>query len=974
MKLRSLLLLSVGFFIISSSVNSQVKKDYGKWVNIFIGTGGSGGTFPGPSLPFGMVQPSPETGPIGKKNGSGYHYTDTLVYGFSQNHLSGLEMSGVSNFLFMPTTGEAKFKSNEYVSSVYKKYEKATIGYYATRLKKYNIDVELTCTKRVALHRYKFLKHDDLCNVLVDLQYGGQVVDSWIEVVNDSEIRGYRKTKGISKNQEIYFYARFSKSFESFQIAENDSIVLQKIKGSGKNVKLNLVFEKIKGVDVQIAVSPVSAEGAYRNMEEEMPNMSFNKVTGQARATWNYEFSKLDIAEPSKQHTIFYTSFYHCMLAPNLQMDVDGRYRGLDGQVHRAEGFEYYSSFALWNSYRTLHPLLSFILPKEVISSFIKSFLVQFEQTNSLPVFPIGNDETNKLIGNHAIPVIVDAYMKGITDFDTNKAFEAMKVSANRDRFGLTSYIQKGAVFADEEAEAVSKTLAYAYDDWCLAQFAKLLNKQYDYQIYIKRAQYWKNVYEKESGFMRAKINGEFVKPFNPTEINAQYKNGNAWHSSFDITQDVDSFLDLIGGTYTLEAKIDSMFSSNTTLTGTNIDKSGFIGQYNQANPSCHHIPYLYHFTENSHKTFIALAKISELYTDQPDGIPGNDMGGQLSAWLVMNALGIYPVNPCSNEYFIGQPWFKRITMRMNDGKKFSIISPNPFRNNIYVQRLVLNDQDYYKLTLKTSDITAGGFLVVVTGKVLNQLLTDQLEKPVTRIDDNKITPIPYFDTPQNVFTNTTEVAIKNSFSGTRIYYSTDGSTPTEHSNIYGRPLKLNTTTIIKAVSYNAKTGHSIIAEGKFNKASSGYQISVKTPLSTVQNNSSVNSLIDGLRGKSNFKLGGWIGFQGNDFEAVIDLGDEKNLNKISIGFLQDTRSWIIFPKEVSYFISDDNKHFRLVKILKNETPASDYNAQTKDITLNLAAKARYIRVIAKNYGLLPHWHEGVNNQAWLFVDEIIVE
>jgi putative alpha-1,2-mannosidase len=472
-----------------SPASAQSKKDYTHLVDPFIGTGGHGHTYPGAVMPFGMVQLSPDTRYDGWDACSGYYYTDTTVYGFSHTHLSGTGIADYSDVLFMPTTGEPLLNSMDYRSGFKKKNEMATPGYYKTFLDKYKIGVELTATTRVGVHRYTYPSGQQ-ANIIIDLQpridnqTRDEVLDSWIEVVSNHEIRGLRRSKGWADDQYVYFYAKFSKPFKTYGISSDGQIIPNTNKAQGKNIKMYIAFDNPGEVIAKVGISDVSAEGALKNLDAEVPDFDFKKVQRDAKAAWNTELSKIEVEggapsqsqfnnqntpynnqhqtkEPyidyaTKKQVTFYTALYHCMLAPNVYNDVDGQYRGMDQKIHTAKGFNYYTVFSLWDTYRAEDPLFNLIDRKRT-NDFVRSFLAMYEQGGLLPIWPLASNETYCMVGNHSIPVIVDAYAKGIRDFDAEEALTAMKAAVNRNQYGLDSYRKNGAVLSDVEAESVSK-------------------------------------------------------------------------------------------------------------------------------------------------------------------------------------------------------------------------------------------------------------------------------------------------------------------------------------------------------------------------------------------------------------------------------------------------------------------------------------------------------------------------------------
>jgi putative alpha-1,2-mannosidase len=852
------LLFTVTTAVWAQKAEKKKDKDYAQLVDPFIGTGGHGHTYPGAVVPFGMVQLSPDTRLTGWDGCSGYHYTDTVVYGFSHTHLSGTGDPDYCDVLFMPTTGDPQFKNTEYRSAFKKKNELASPGYYKTLLDKYNIGVELTATTRVGVHRYDYPSSTSKANVIIDLQHRDEVLDSWIEVVNDHEIRGFRKSSSWAQDQQVYFYAKFSKPFKTYGIASNDQLQEGKNKLEGKNIKMYLQFDNPGEVISKVGISAVSTEGALKNLDTEVPDFDFKKVQKAAKATWNAELNKIQVeggaptvAQATQaaqtdlkesggsngrvpkakrpvvpdhakiKQTIFYTALYHTMLAPSIYNDVDGQYRGLDQKVHTAQGFNYYTVFSLWDTFRAEHPLLT-LIDKKRTRDFIKTFLAMYEQGGMLPMWPLASNETYAMIGNHAIPVIVDAYAKGVRDFDAAEVFTAMKAAVNRNQFGLDNYRKTGAVQADTSDRSVSKTLEYAYDDWCIAQMAKMLDKPQDYTEYIQRAQYWKNVYNNQNGFMQGRLNGGWYTPFEPTEINRNYTEGNAWQYSFLVPQDLEGLMARMGGKQAFETKLDELFTTESKLSGSAVpDVAGLIGQYAHGNEPSHHMAYLYNFTDSPDKTQFYIDRIlREEYSEKPDGLAGNEDCGQMSAWYVMSSLGIYNIAPGQEQFQVGIPQFDKAVIYLENGKKFTITNPGAGinRTNIYLQGMSLAKKAYNKLYLNYADIADGGDFEIFTGRLSNKLFTQDLEKPVSKITDNLIVANPYIIAPSKSFKQPISIQIKSADADAKIYYTLDGSIPTANAILYSQPINISASTTVKAIAINNGKS-SFIDEGTFVKA-----------------------------------------------------------------------------------------------------------------------------------------------------------
>lgn len=657
-------------------------------------------------------------------------------------------------------------------------------------------------------------------------------------------------------------------------------------------------------------------------------------------------------------------------------MDVDGQYLGTDRNIHQAQGFENYTVFSLWDTYRTEHPLLS-IIDRKRTQDFVNTFLHQYKHGGLLPIWELAGNETFCMIGNHSIPVIVDAYRKGITGFDAELAFEAMKSAVNRNQFGLDSYRKNGLVLADDEHESVSKTLEYAYDDWCIAQMAQLMNKADEHATFTKRAQYWKNVFDPASGFMKARANGGWWKPFDPTEVNNNYTEANSWQYTFYVPHDVQSQIKAFGGVDAFEKKLDQLFTTNDGLSGRGqVDITGLIGQYAHGNEPSHHMAYLYNFTNAPHKTAYYIHKIrKEQYQNAPDGLSGNEDCGQMSAWLVMSALGFYPLNPASNQYTLGTPWFKKANIHLENGKTFSISAPDYSEESFYIQQISLNEQAFNQSFIHFDDFKEGGNLTFSTGKLPAETYTQSLKKPESIIHDADFVSNPIIEANKQTFSDSLQVQLVNTNPGATIYYTTDGTKPNEKSARYQNAITLTQSGSIKAIA--SKNGIlSFETNATFYKIPGDKNIKITAPTMKSYTGGGEQALVDGIRGRDNFRLGNfWQGYQKTDFEGIIELNSAKKVTSIKAGFMQDTRSWIIFPTEITFYGSTDGVNYRTLGKVQNTIPANNYEVLIRDFELKTNDTLKFIKVVAKNYGALPEWHLGYGEggDAILFIDEITV-
>ena len=970
-------LLPVYFFFLSVHAFSQ-PANFTAWVNPFIGTGGHGHTYPGASMPFGMMQLSPDTRLEGWDGCSGYHYSDSLIYGFSHTHLSGTGIADYCDILLMPFTGEVQWKNSGYASPFSHKNEKASPGYYEVLLDKNNIKAALTTSVRSGMHRYRFAADATEGRILIDLKHRDEVLESSVEIVNEYEVKGMRRSKSWANNQVIYFYLKFEKPIKESGIAINDNLQKGLLSAVGKNIKsyfsFNLSADKL--VQVKIGISGVSMENAKLNLEAEIPAWDFEKIKSGAAAAWNRELGKIEVkGGTSNEQTVFYTALYHASLSPNVYTDVNGDFRGTDLKVHRAEGFTNYSVFSLWDTYRALHPLMT-IINRQRTNDWINTFMAQYKYGGMLPVWELSGNETFCMSGYHSVAVIADAYQKGIKNFDTQLALKAMMDYAESDRFGLKHYRQKGFISNDNEHESTSKTMEFAYDDWCIAQFAKQTGNEEVFKKYLLRSQQYKNLFDPVTGHVRGKVQGFWYSPFKATEVNNFFSEGNSWHYSFAAPQDISGLIKLYGGNQKFVAKLNELFTTTETLSGREQpDVTGLIGQYAQGNEPSHHMAYLFNYAGQPWRSQELVHKIcKEFYKNDPDGLIGNEDCGQMSAWYILSAMGFYPVTPGSGQYALGTPLFDEVNIHQENGNIFTIKTNNRTDKNFYVQAMQLNGNNYPATYFNHTDIEKGGHLFFEMSNQPNyQLGIHENEMPVSSVDDKEFTAVPYFNMLSNKIKHSLPVMMKHVEKDALIYYSIQYQGQKAGSFMqYTKPFILTKAATVNF--YAAKnTFKSPVVSQQFYKVVTDRTITVKSEVHPMYTAGGNDALIDGITGTTNWKTGEWQSYFDKDFEAVIDFKKPRVINYAGIHVLQEIGPWIIYPKEVQMEISNDGKNFRPLVTVSNKVSSQEKGPVIQELGAVVKVTARFVKIKAINGGSLPPWHESAGQPSHLFVDEVII-
>lgn len=750
MKNINILTLLVLFFM-----SSCAEKDYTKYVNPFIGTGGHGHTFPGVTLPHGMIQPSPDTRMTGWDACSGYHYSDKTIIGFSHTHLSGTGIGDYGDILLMPMAGELFVNRGEetepekgYRSAFSHSNEVAIPGYYSVELKDDNIFAELTATTRTALHRYTFPESDNAA-VILDLTHnlqGHKNLELSINIISDTEIEGCKMTRGWAKKQPVYFYAKFSKPFDAEIYSKGEISDSKSLKSDDIKALLKFKTEEKEQVSVKLSISAVDVRGAKQNMEAELAGWDFEATCRVANAAWNEQLSKIDITTSDNTDKVkFYTALYHAAISPNIFIDVDGRYLGQNLEIHQGNKEEgYYTVYSLWDTYRALNPLLTITEPS--FNNKLAANLIQkYEEGGCLPKWDLWSNYTGTMTGYHAVSVICEAYLKGARNFDAEKAFEACVHSSSYhpiEASFLDGNIATGALMpkskqykdslgyipGDFETESVANGLEYAYTDWCIAQFAKALGKDKEYEEFAKKGQYYKNYFNAETGFMRGKLSdGSWREPFDPRASNHRkddYCEGNAWQWSWYVPHDISGLVELHGSKSKFSARLDSLFSTSSEIVGEQVsgDISGLIGQYAHGNEPSHHITHIYNYIGEPWKCQELVDKIlKELYFNDPNGLAGNEDCGQMSAWYLLNSMGLYSIAPASGEYSFGRPIFDKVVINLENGKKLTISTTNNSKENKYIQSIKINGKEHSSMIVDYDVLMSGATIDIEMGSMPNK-------------------------------------------------------------------------------------------------------------------------------------------------------------------------------------------------------------------------------------------------------------
>lgn len=979
-----------------------------RYVDPMIGTDGHAHTFPGATLPFGMVQVSPSNDFKAWDWCSGYHYSDSILKGFAHTHISGAGLAGLGDILLMPTLGEPKVKAGTeedpdsgYRSRFSHEREEASPGYYSVVLDDYKVKVELTCTPRVGFHRYTFNKKGN-GNVIVDPTHRimENLYESEIEFLSDKEIRGYKRSNGEGGDRKVYFYAHFSKPFKEKGIAVDEAIADQKDKAMAKDVKAFVSFDVEKGesIEVKVALSFVNYEGAYANYQVEAERTNFDEVHAAAQKVWNDKMNKIQIETKSvAEKRNFYTAMYHTMISPNLISDVTGEYV-VEGEKYKSD-FDQYSNFSTWDTYRATHPLLSLIEQNKTVD-FVNSLSSRFTDSKvGLPVWECLGHDNVCMIGYSSVSVMADAILKDLPGITTESAYEAMRAAAfslekhsnNYDVNGMNYYVHLDFV-PGEVGCSVSKTTEYNYYDWCLSEVAKKLNKEEDVRLFQQRSKGYRNLFDSQSGYLFPKLRtGELVHPKMDgwDELIRNYVSGNIWGYSSYAPHDMGYLMQLHGGKEQFASWLDGIFADDSEIGGEqHVDISGFIGKYGHGDEPSHQMPYLYNFAGQPWKTQKVVRDILPMfYQDTPGGLANNDDLGQLSAWYIFGTLGFYPVCPGSNQYLICSPAIDRASIQFENGKTFTVVAKNNSKENVYIQSATLNGADFSKPYLTYNQMISGGELVVVMGDQPNKTwgnsdrdtegLMGLQTSETYDLYESKEVLMPYTKDESYSFESTKEIRLHCNTPEAQIRFTLNGSEPTEKSQLYTAPFLIKNDAIVKAKAFKKGLNPSYAYSRHYWK---GIQLNPKTgyPKITLENQpanygeKTGRQLIDGQFGTTNFNDGEWTGLDKKDLVIDIDLGEARSIHEVKPGYLVYPGVWVFNPESIQVFVSNDNSNFTLAKELKIE-PLKEAKRVVERPSLSFAPKTvRFVKLVLK-VGIIPQWHTGGGQKSWIFADEILI-
>lgn len=956
---------------VSSSRLSSQKPSPSQYVNTFVGTGGHGHTFPGPVLPFGMVQVGPDTRYEGWDGCGGYHYSDSVIYGFSHTHLSGTGIPDYADVLLVPQQGKLNtvpgYKKAGGFGSVFKhSKEKALPGYYHVEMEN-GITADLTATLHCALHRYQFSSPKGKRYIIIDLGYRDRVLEVEAMKTSSTTVVGNRVSEAWAAHQHVAFSLETSIPFTKTKWIQD--------KEEGNYLFVMEFPEGVREIAVRVGISGTDEAGAAANLKAELTTFDFDLVRSRALAAWDAELGKIEVRSSQKEVlNHFYTALYHTFIHPSLWTDVDGRYRDYNDQIQTSEN-SLYSVFSLWDTYRGANPLYTIVQPQKV-SDFVSSFYQQYKNTGLLPVWTLSNNETNCMIGYHSVSVITDAYLKGIPLQDTEGLLEAMIASSTADQWGKKQYEEIGFISANTQAESVSKTLEYAYDDWCISKFAEKLGKTDIAKKYQVRSANWMNLMHPETRFFQPRKDGIFLPFFKPNEVNHHFTEANGWQYSLAAPQHIQALIDMHGGNDGMIDFLDTLFLGSSSMSGREqADITGLIGQYAHGNEPSHHMAYTYNYCGAPEKTqFFVDSILKTFYTDKPDGLSGNEDCGQMSAWYVLSSMGFYPISPGSPTYAIGRPMMDHVSIR---GEKipFEINVLNNSAENKFVQSVSWNGKAYQKLFITHDMIKEGGVLEISMGAKPNKQLANY-ELDLRHEISADFVPVPFFTTSQTMFETSMELGIDVLFfEKGKVYYSFDGEKYQPFYKQGGKNIRLDETTHVYAKVVRDDGSESKVIKTLFTKYVKDKKITLATEYANQYSGGGPQALVDGQKGTEEYRGTEWQGSFGKNVQGVIELNEQREISLIQFSYLQDQKSWIFPPKSVSIEVSTDGVSYRKLGKVPGGSVKEGETLKVGEVNVEIApTSCKFIRFSVENYGPCPDWHLGKGNPTWLFLDEITVK
>ena len=957
-------------------------------VNPWIGTGGHGHTYPGATSPFGMVQLSPDTRLEGWDGCGGYHDTDSVIYGFSHTHLQGTGVSDYGDILVMPCTqfhDGAQWR-DKYKSAFHKDTEQGHAGYYRCELADHGVVAELTSTPRVGVHKYSLTEPDTL-TWIVDLDHRDDLVHYSIEPRGKRMLVGHRVSNNWATEQHVYFAMSFDRDFEwgdqLGQITRIDTLEDGTVRQEMSMVPVFVAdFGVTSELNVHVALSFCDVEGAIRNLEAETDGFDFARYRAENEARWDEQLARIEVeGGDSDDRTTFYTALYHATTVPNLASDVDGRYRGTDMRVHQLpEGDgDHYTVFSLWDTYRALHPLLAWIEPQRT-EDMVASMLRMYQDGGQLPVWELAANYTGCMIGYHSVPVIVDAEAWGLNVGDPALALEAMIQAADSMHLGLDAYTALGYIPSDHEHESVSKTLEYAFDDACISRFAAAHDQPEIATRFARRAAHWKNLAHPESGFLQAKRQGAWVEGFDPREVNFNFTEANGWQYLFAPAHDVAGQVAILGGDSAYLARLEALFSAPIETTGRiQPDITGLIGQYAHGNEPSHHVSYLSAYAGDPAAVADRVWQLChEMYSNAPDGLCGNEDCGQMSAWFVWSALGMYPVEPGSGEVVLGTPYFRRSVVTPAGSSTSTEIRARGWSPAAkYITGLRWHAADgtsspvLKRSFLPVRDLKDGGMLELLMSSRPDPSFGMQAsDRPTSVWEAPGFVAVPGIEAPRTFQKDSTSFQLGHLEPEALLEWSRDDGKTWEG---YSGEVWIHQTTDIQARAI-AGLDTSVVVNHRILKVNHTWTLTLETPPDNQYTAGGTQALIDGLQGGTDFRTGEWQGYWGEPMVATLDLGKVERVAQISLGALQDIKPWIWTPKRVLFSASKDGRDFDVFHVVDSPVSVTDSTVQVAEFTCRVPVETRYLQIEAEAHGPIPEWHLGRGNDRWMFLDEIVLE